>query len=53
MCESDQGLLKFWPFFWLFFVVFWVLGGGHGGARKKIISGIDRARLARPGIGNG
>ena len=27
--------------------------GGRGGTRKKIISGIDRARLARPGIGNG
>ena len=39
--------------FWALFVVFWVLGGlGGGGARKKIISGIDVTRLARLGIGN-
>ena len=42
--------------FWSFFMVFSVLGGGGratGGLGKKIISGIDRARLARLGIGNG
>ena len=52
MCESDQGLLKFWRFFgfFLWYFGFW---GGHGGARKKIISGIDVTRLARLGIGNG
>ena len=36
-------------FFWRYFG----LGAGElRGARKKVISGIDRARLARPGIGN-
>ena len=35
--------------FWSFFMVFW---GEVGGYKKKIISGIDGARLARPGIGN-
>ena len=53
MCESDQGLLKFWRFLGFFLWYFGFLGGGHGGARKKIISGIDVTRLARLGIGNG
>ena len=42
-------ILGFFGLF-LWYFGFW---GTRSGLEKKIISGIDRARLARPGIGNG
>ena len=52
MCESHQGLSQFWAFS-SFSSGYFGLCGNWVGARNKIISGIDKGRLARPGIGNG
>ena len=53
MCESNQDLPRFWDFLTFFYGILGFGGGATGGLEKKIINGIDRARLARLGIGNG
>ena len=54
--ESTQvrirpGFSAIFSFFDVFLVVFCVLGD-QGGLEKKVINEVDRARLARSGIGN-